>query len=114
MKKRVTVLVIGPTRTATTALWQGLKGVETVSVASTKENYFFGRRIAGKSDQPYGDYLSKHFARNIRVDFEPSIFHSDDQLREALPRPVSTALSGFSGHRSTCIKVPTAITLVTA
>ncbi|MBM1817358.1 hypothetical protein [Pseudosulfitobacter pseudonitzschiae] len=87
MKKRVTVLVIGPTRTATTALWQGLKGVETVSVASTKENYFFGRRIAGKSDQPYGDYLSKHFARNIRVDFEPSIFHSDDQLREAFATP---------------------------
>ena len=31
--------------------------------------------------------LSKHFARNIRVDFEPSIFHSDDQLREAFATP---------------------------
>lgn len=83
MKKKITVLVIGPTRAATTALWQGLKGVETVSVASTKENYFFGRRLAGKSDQSYDEYLSKHFAHDMRVDFEPSIFHSDDQLREA-------------------------------
>ncbi|WP_035515679.1 hypothetical protein [Pseudohaliea rubra] len=87
MKKKITVLVIGPTRTATTALWQGLKGVETVSVARTKENYFFGRRLAGKSNQSYDDYLSKHFARDIRVDFEPSIFHSDDQLREAFATP---------------------------
>lgn len=87
MNKKITVLVIGPTRTATTALWQSLKGVDTVSVAPTKENYFFGRQLARKSNQSYDNYLSKHFARDIRVDFEPSVFHSDDQLREAFASP---------------------------
>jgi hypothetical protein len=83
MNNKNTVLVIGPTRTATTALWQGLKSVKTVSVAPTKENYFFGRRLSGKSNRDYGDYLDKHFSSDTRVDFEPSIFHSNSQLRAA-------------------------------
>lgn len=87
MTAATNILVIGPTRTASTALWQGLKQIEGVSIASTKENYFFGRAISAKPERTYRDYLSKHFEPGIRVDFEPSLFHHDEQLKKAFATP---------------------------